>query len=290
MSNEIKKPARIGKFSPKNKLNDLTGSEWVFFLKSVVTTAYSTRGAESYSHNLRKKHPSPKPPQLMKNIIEFFTKENQWILDPFAGVGGTLLGASLSNRKGLGIELNPEYISIYKQVCKNENLKEHFMIKGDSRQIEALFQKFKNSKKTIPSKFDLIITDPPYSNMMSKKRTVGEKNGKTSTPFTDSKKDIGNLELGEFLEELNLIIIKSLKYLKTKGYLIIFIKDMQPKKEHHNLLHADIVNKLCQIKNIQFRGYKIWLDNTQTLYPLGYPHAFVSNQFHQYILIFRKEI
>ena len=28
---------------------------------------------------------------------------------------------------------------------------------------------------------------------------------------------------------------------------------------------------------------------TQKLYPFGYPHAFVANQFHQFIMIFRKE-
>ncbi len=64
---------------------------------------------------------------------------------------------------------------------------------------------------------------------------------------------------------------------------------MQPKKTHHNLLHADIVMKLSEIENLSFRGYKIWFDKTQNLYPLGYPYTFVANQFHQFILVFRKE-
>ena len=37
-------------------------------------------------------------------IINFFTKENEYVLDYFMGVGGTLLGASLSNRNALGID------------------------------------------------------------------------------------------------------------------------------------------------------------------------------------------
>ena len=86
---KVKIPKRIGKISPKNKLNDLTGSEWLYFLCSVFTTSYSTKGAESFSHHIRKHHPSPKPPQLMEGIIKFFTKRNQWVLDPFMGVGGT---------------------------------------------------------------------------------------------------------------------------------------------------------------------------------------------------------
>jgi hypothetical protein len=64
---------------------------------------------------------------------------------------------------------------------------------------------------------------------------------------------------------------------------------MQPKPEHDNMLHTDIVRKLAEIKNLKYRGYKVWFDHTQMLYPLGYPYAFVANQFHQFILIFRKE-
>ena len=51
---KVKIPKRIGKISPKNKLNDLTGSEWLYFLCSVFTTSYSTKGAESFSHHIRK--------------------------------------------------------------------------------------------------------------------------------------------------------------------------------------------------------------------------------------------
>ena len=58
--------------NPLNKLNDLSGSEWIFFLNSVEVTHYSTKGVEGYAHHLRGKHPSPKPPQLMKRFADFF--------------------------------------------------------------------------------------------------------------------------------------------------------------------------------------------------------------------------
>ena len=113
-----------GKKSPKNKLNDLTGSEWTHILCSVEVTNYPTSGKEGYAHKLRKQHPSPKPPQLMKQIIEFFTKKNQWVLDPFVGVGGTLFGCSLAKRNGVGIDLENKYLKVYKQVCKELDLNE----------------------------------------------------------------------------------------------------------------------------------------------------------------------
>lgn len=78
------------KYQINNLLNELSGGNWLNFTTSVFTTFYSTNGKDSYAHEIRKIHPSPKPPQLMKEIIEFFTKENELIFDYFMGVGGSL--------------------------------------------------------------------------------------------------------------------------------------------------------------------------------------------------------
>lgn len=83
------------KYHLDNKLNDLTGREWTFFINSVFSTHYPTRGEEAYAHHIRKIHPTPKPPQLMRDLIRFFSKEGELIFDFFMGVGGTLLGAGL---------------------------------------------------------------------------------------------------------------------------------------------------------------------------------------------------
>ena len=42
------------------------------------------------------------------------------------------------------------------------------------------------------------------------------------------------------------------------------------------------------VDEINYLGTKIWGDLSVNLYPYGYPHGYVSNQIHQYILIFRK--
>ena len=48
----------------------------------------------------------------MKSIIEFFTKRDDHVLDYFMGVGGTLLGASLSDQQW--DRLNSTYIDAYR--------------------------------------------------------------------------------------------------------------------------------------------------------------------------------
>ena len=80
-------------------------------------THYPTSGPSSDAHRIRKQHPSPKPPALMKRLIEFLTKKGGRVLDPFVGVGGTLLACSMAGRHGVGIDLSQEYLEVYHQAC-----------------------------------------------------------------------------------------------------------------------------------------------------------------------------
>jgi DNA modification methylase len=57
-------------------------------------------------------HPCQYPVELVERCILALTDENDWILDPFAGVGSTLLAAKKNNRNALGIELFKKYIEI----------------------------------------------------------------------------------------------------------------------------------------------------------------------------------
>ena len=276
------------KYSLDNTINDLDGAEWTKNIASVINTHYSTRGEDSYAHDIRKIHPTPKPPQLMRDLINFFTKENEIVFDYFMGVGGSLLGAALCNRRGAGIDLNTKYVDAYKNAAKKLNLPVFPCIVGDSNVLlddnKKIYSLLGNERAT------LMLIDPPYANMMAKPKTGADiaVYGSVATPFTNSEKDIGNLGYYDFLDKLKEIVSKSLTYLKTRGYIVVFCKDMQPKKKEPHLLHADIVNKLNEIPSLCFRGLKIWADQMVKLFPYGYPFDFVANQMHQYILIFRK--
>ncbi len=304
-----KEPKR--RYDPRNRLNSLSGSEWTYFLKSVELegdtdnlgklndlseeewaiasapvwdTHYPTNGPQSDAHYIRKQHPSPKPPALMKRLIEFFTKKGERVLDPFAGVGGTLLACSMVGRHGVGIDLSEEYLEIYHRACTELGLERQSFLCGDARNLRDLLADVEP--------FDLILTDPPYGDMLSRKRSGEQKKRKgddSPTPFTSSPDDLGNMEPAQFYESLKTVVVQSMAYLKPKGYVVIFCKDLQPTENHHNMIHAAVVEILADVENLRFRGYKIWYDKSLKLYPFGYPYAYVSNQLHQFSLIFRKE-
>ena len=277
-----------GVYDKRNKLNELTGKEWVFFTNSVWITGYSPTAKENVGLKYRKIHPSPKPPGLMKDIVDFFTKSDGKIFDPFAGVGGTLLGAALSggDRKAVGIELGQKYIEAYETVCEKENLTKMVMIQDDSRNML-------NHPEVADETFDLIVADPPYSDMMARERTgtnTKKHNDSSAKPYSDLENDLGNESYEDFLPDLREIMATAFSRLKNKGYMVIFCKDFQPQPGSPNLLHADIVNELSKIDGCIYRGMRIWHDQAMSLYPFGYPYSFVMNQIHQYILIFRKEL
>lgn len=309
LRNKEKEPKR--RYDPRNRLNSLSGSEWTYFLKSVELegeanhlgklndlseeewavasapvwdTHYPTNGPRSDAHHIRKQHPSPKPPALMKRLIGFFTKIGGRVLDPFVGVGGTLLACSMVGRQGVGIDLSEEYLDIYHRACMELGLERQSFLCGDARNLRDLLAD--------AEPFDLILTDPPYGDMLSRKRSGEQKKRKgddSPTPFTSSPDDLGNMEPGQFYESLKQVVVQAMGHLKPKGYVVIFCKDLQPTENHHNMIHADVVETLADVENLRFRGYKIWYDKSLKLYPFGYPYAYVSNQLHQFSLIFRKE-
>ncbi len=57
-------------------------------------------------------HPTPKPPELLAELIRVSSKPGQLILDPFAGSGSTLIAAQLTGRVCCACELEPGYCEL----------------------------------------------------------------------------------------------------------------------------------------------------------------------------------
>jgi DNA modification methylase/transcriptional regulator with XRE-family HTH domain len=60
-------------------------------------------------------HPTTKPVKLMSYIITLFTREGDWVIDPFLGSGTTGIASKLLNRNFIGIEREEEYFEIIQQ-------------------------------------------------------------------------------------------------------------------------------------------------------------------------------
>ena len=57
-------------------------------------------------------HPCQFPIELIERLVLALTNERDIVLDPFLGVGSTILGAIIHNRRGVGVDYSDEYIEI----------------------------------------------------------------------------------------------------------------------------------------------------------------------------------
>ena len=64
------------------------------------------------NHPEKTDHPCQFPIELVERCVLALTNKNSWVLDPFAGVGSTLIGAVKNNRNAMGIEKEKVYCEI----------------------------------------------------------------------------------------------------------------------------------------------------------------------------------
>lgn len=101
--------------------------EYIQFGVYVPSVVNRGRGKGNLSARLRKgsvicvpriigaacqRHPTEKPVRLLRELIESSSCIGETVLDPFAGVGSTLVAARTEDRKAIGIEIEEKYCEI----------------------------------------------------------------------------------------------------------------------------------------------------------------------------------
>ena len=64
------------------------------------------------NHPEKTEHPCQYPIELVERCILALTEKNSWVLDPFCGVGSTVIAALKNNRNVIGIDKEKKYIDI----------------------------------------------------------------------------------------------------------------------------------------------------------------------------------
>ena len=273
-----------GKYNSLNKLNALTGKEWIKFSKSWFIHKPPQRKKNEVLH------PAKFPESLVSEFISFFTKEDDWVLDPFLGTGSALMASGALKRNAAGIELSDYYFQIAKERIENEKFGNKIIpLCGSSLQIKAVLQK--NPLIKIP--FDYVITSPPYWNQLERNsmRQKKRKEDGLNTKYSDNKEDIGNISgYEDFLETQAKIFDEVFSLTKENGYLTIITNNVYYKGKLFPLAFDTAISLTKRgKKSWTLKDEKVWLQNDKPLIALGINNAWVSNRHHQYCLIFRKE-
>jgi DNA modification methylase len=293
---------------PDNTLNELSGEEWLYFTKSVLTTAYPSE----LGHTARKAHGANKPPRLMARLIEFFSRTGELVLDPFAGVGGTLVGAAIARgpRRAIGIELDPRWVAIYDEVVASlaaerdglgPSIAELGAVDpGPPRTFDptGLEMRTGDALKILPvlpdDSVDLVATDPPYNIQLPLTMAGGalaETHANRRTDYamvSDAPADIANApDYPAFLDAMTRIFAELARVLRPGRYAIVIVRDAY-QAGRYQFVGADLAARADTVGLVP-KGDLIWHQAGTRLRPYGYPRVFVPNIAHQHILVLRRE-
>lgn len=193
---DLSKNHKINKFEPEN-----------FKLETTTVWSFPDRGDwATHKGNYRANW----SPYIPRNLILRYTNENDVVLDQMVGSGTTLIECKLLNRKGIGIDINPDALMITKNRL-DFNYKYNPEIKtylGDARNLNLIDDE----------RIDLIATHPPYANIIR---------------FTKNKIE-GDLSavknIDEFIEEMFIVAQECYRVLKPGKYCAILIGDTRKRK------------------------------------------------------------
>jgi DNA modification methylase len=293
---------------PANTLNELSGEEWLYFTKSVLTTAYPSE----LGHAARKAHGANKPPRLMARLIEFFSRSGELVLDPFAGVGGTLLGAAIARgpRRALGIELDARWAEVYAGVVASLAAERDgkgpaiadlgTADPGPVRTFDpsGLTWRTGDAMAILPTleadSIDLIATDPPYNIQLALTMAGGplaEAHANRRTDYamiSDAPADLANApDYAAFLDRMQAAFGEFVRVLRPGRYALVIVRDAY-QQGRYQFVGSDLAAR-AEAVGLVPKGDLIWHQAGTRLRPYGYPRVFVPNIAHQHILVLRRE-
>ena len=276
----------------RNKLNELSGREWIKFTKSWFVHRPEPRGDRKI------RHPASFPESMVKEFVSFFTRKGELVVDPFVGTGSTLVAALETGRSGIGFEIVKKYADIARGRVKDSLTQNAVrgtpesgsswtrIVTGDSSKLSKAWR-----EKGFPLA-DYCITSPPYWNQLRKShmRQKGRAEKGLDTTYSDNPHEIGNIEdYNDFLRALKRTFDEVHKVMKPNGYLTIITNNVFSDGRMFPLAFDTVSTLAAEPYAWTPKDEKVWCQDDKTLLPLGVFNAWVGNRHHQYCLIFRKE-
>ena len=220
----------------EGKINDLNLNRWKEY-DDLITDSLWTFDKRDTSGVHKAGYWGNFIPQIPNQLLRRFTKNGEWVLDPFLGSGTTLIECKRLGRNGVGIELNKQVAKSTESIVSKEknpfnvNAK---VIRGNSGTID-----YKSLMKKIKSKsFQFFIMHPPYWDIIK---------------FSNNKEDLSNAKsTKDFLEMFNQVVDNAYSLLDKGRYCAVVIGDKYSAGEWIPLgfyVMQEMINKGFKLKS-----------------------------------------
>jgi DNA modification methylase len=265
---EITKPLKIGHERtckcPPNHINCLTAKEWIQSQVAIWEFFYEKRDVRD-----KNIHPAVFPIGLPKKCIQLFTHQGEMVLDPFAGIGTTLVAAADLNRNAVGFDLKKEYVDFANKRVSQTKLD----LWGDKPEDIAMQVEICDESHNIPEYLEpetvaLTVTSPPYANMLNRPRMNKSMRGNLRQnehylkvqQYSANPQDLGTMESKKYAQTLGEIYKGILPLLKRKGHAVINVTDLWWKDNNCGKrmpVHIYIIEEM-QKAGYELRNTIIW--------------------------------
>lgn len=145
-------------------------------------------------------------PYVPYNLITRYTKEGEWVLDPFLGGGTTGIEACRLKRNFIGVDINPKVVAENKKRLSQISSKMHINIRvGDARNLDFL----KNESVS------LICLHPPYFDIIKYSKNI--------------EGDLSIMGLKEFYSSIKGVAREAYRIVKKNRHVAFMIADARKK-------------------------------------------------------------
>jgi len=273
-----------------NHLNCMRAKDWMKSQLGVWQVYYEGR-------DIRDKdiHPAVMPIALAKRAIELFTHRGELVLDPFNGIGTTLLAAKDLDRNAIGFDINERYCRV------SEERLGAAKVVGKSKQVVVCDDADNISNYLEDESVKLIFTSPPYANLLNRKRLNKSRRGNLRKnnqylrveQYSQDKHDLGTMQIEQYSQKLKDIYERLLPLLMPRGHNMINVPDMWWSDRHSGRripIHIHVYHAMIEA-GYELRNTIIW-DRTNIVNRVGifgWPSNYITmGTTFEYLLDFWK--
>lgn len=259
------------------KINDLNLNRWKEY-NDLITDSLWIIGKRDKSGAHKADYWGNFVPQIPNQFLRRYTKRDDWVLDPFAGSGTTLIECKRLGRNGLGIELNKQVVRNVKSNLSKE--KNPYKIKAKIINDDSCSINYKDQlKKNHINSVQFILMHPPYWDIIK---------------FSNKKNDLSNAEsVNVFLKMFGKVAEKTYTILEKGRYCTVVIGDKYSSGEWIPLgfyVMREMLNKGYKLKSTIVKNF----DQTtakRSQKDLWRYRALAGGFYifkHEYIFLFKK--
>ncbi|HEV8638770.1 MAG TPA: DNA methyltransferase [Chloroflexota bacterium] len=263
-------------------MNDLDLSNWRAY-DDLITDSLWLLGSRDKSSSHLGDYWGNFVPQIPNQILRRFTKQGDWVVDLFSGMGTTLIECRKLGRHGIGVELNPEVASRSRERIAAAHGRARTIatvLVGDSTSAEVLAAVRSELGCGGRERADCVFLHPPYHDIIR---------------FGDDPRDLSNAPTEEaFLAGFGRAVANAVELLRPEGHLALVIGDAYRRGEWRPLgfecmercRRAGLALRAINVKDIQGNVRAKGQASNLWRYRALREGFYVFK--HEYVMLFRK--